>query len=86
MLNGASPWWTTGRSYAETSRCEIRKVSPKVILARLPILQVGLYPSIEPWSPVREAEYHTTQPTGPAFREISAYYVQQMTGDYSIYW
>ena len=40
MLNGASPWWTTGRSDAETSRCEIRKVGPKVILARLPILQV----------------------------------------------
>ena len=26
MLDGASPWWTTGRSDAETSRCEIGKV------------------------------------------------------------
>ena len=55
----------SAKQIQKSSDCEIIKVGPKVILARLPILQVGLSPGIEPWSPVWEAEFSTTQPTGP---------------------
>ena len=38
------PRWTTGRSNNKTSYCEIRKVRPKIILARLLILQARGFP------------------------------------------